>query len=160
MKRALFIAAAIAVSAAFISPPALAGDWGGPCGGCMFGGYAGGATQVAPPTYVYAPPTVTIVPRYVVQPNVIVRRTYLLRPTQVVDEAAAPCVSGCGGYVVDQGQFYGRPAPLQPVDVTTEWQTPGAYYVRHHRHRSYSYPQHYRSRYTGYHRSQHYRRYW
>src|SRR5690242_5482152 len=146
MKRALFIAAAVAISAGFTSSAALAGDWSGSCGGCMFGGYAGGPTQVAPPTYVYAPPTVTIVPQYVVQPNVIVRRTYVLRPTQVVEEAAAPCMSSCGGgYVVDQGQYYGRPAPLQPVDVTTGWQTPGPYYVRHHRYRGYAYPQHYRS---------------
>ena len=159
MKRALFSAAAVAISAGFMGSAARAGDWGGSCGGCMFGGYAGGPTQIAPPTYVYAPPTVTIVPQYVVQPNVIVRRTYLLRPTQVVDEAAAPCMSGCGGYVVDQGQYYGRPAPLQPVDVTTGWQTPGAYYVRRHHHRSYTYPHNYRSRYTGYHRSQYSRRY-
>ena len=158
MKRALIIAAAIALGTAFSGPPAVAGGWDGPCGGCMFDGYARG-TQIAPPSYVYGPPTVTIVPQYVVQPNLIIRRTYVLRPTQVLKEVAAPCMSSCGGeYVVDQGQFYGRPAPYQRADIATELQAPGRYYIPGYRYRGYGYPQRSRFRHAGYRRFQHHQR--
>ena len=159
MQRSLIIATAITIVMAFSSPPAVAGDWSGSCGGCMFDGYAGGTTQIAPPSYVYAPPTVTIVPQYVVQPNIVIRRTYVFRPTRVLEEAAVPCMSRCGGgYVVDQGQFFGRPAPYQPSDVVTDWRAPDRYYLPGLRRRVYGYSQHHRLRY-GYHRSRHYHRF-
>lgn len=69
------------------------------------------------PTYVYARPTVTVVPRYVIQPNYILHRAYVIRPTRVIEEPPqVPCAFECGGYyIVDQGQFGNVALPGYPV---------------------------------------------
>lgn len=78
----------------------------GGCGGCG-GGW--GEVGYAPPIYSYAPPTITVVPHYVVQPNYVVERTVVLRPTEYLHESG--CFLGCGGggYLVNQGQYYDDP---------------------------------------------------
>ena len=98
-------AAILGVSSVALLPlTAAAGEWG--CGRCGTGYYAPGAVYYASPTYTYAQPTVTIVPRVIVQPNFIVERTYVTRPTQYVRDSA-PCWFACeqGFRVVNQGQY-------------------------------------------------------
>jgi hypothetical protein len=111
MRRPLILSAVIGIgSAALFAGTAFAGGWG--CGHC--GVYPQAEITYAPPTYSYAPPTYTIVPHYVVQPNVIVERTYVIPQTQYLREPA-PCLFACGGrYVVNQGQ-YAEPGLVAPA---------------------------------------------
>jgi hypothetical protein len=125
---ALFCALCVATLPA---PASAGGLFGGGCGPCS--GYAPGQVFYAAPTYSYAPPTVTVVPHYIVQPNIIVRRTYVVRPTRYVDEVAPCSPCGGGGFVVNQGQYSDAPAFYPGVAIGF-----GAYGRHHYRHRHYS----------------------
>ena len=138
---AVFCALCIAV----LPGPASAG-----CGGC--GGYAPGQVFYAAPTYSYAPPTVTVVPHYIVQPNVVVQRTYVVRPTEYVHEGVgcSPCGGfgyGAGGYVVNQGQYSEQPAfyPGVSVGFRSYYGAPHYRYGHYHRYAHYSHWRRYRA---------------
>jgi hypothetical protein len=120
-----------AVSNAALACSASAGEWAFGCGACS-GGYGSGQVLYAAPTYSYAPPTVTVVPHYIVQPNYVVERTYVVRPTQYIAEGT-PCFQGCGErYVVNQGQ-YDTPYFSGAIGVGY------GFGHRHHRHGYYNY---------------------
>jgi hypothetical protein len=149
MRRQIILSAVIGIgSAALFAGSAFAGGWG--CGHC--GIYPQAPVTYAPPTYSYAPPTYTIVPHVVVQPNYIVERTRVVRPTYYVREPA-PCLFACGGrYVVNQGQ-YAEPALVAPAALESySGYAPAAVYPRYyHRYAPVMAPRYYqRHVYPGY----------
>ena len=136
MRRQFILSAVIGIgTAALFAGSAFAGGWG--CGRCGY--YPQAQVTYAPPTYSYAPPTYTIVPHYVVQPNIVVERTFVIRPTRYVREPA-PCFAGCGGrYVVNQGQFVAPPLVAPAALISYPRYAPSIYPAYHHRyyHRGY-----------------------
>ena len=102
------------------------------CGRCGSDGHWARGVVCAAPVYFYARPTMTIIPRVIVQPNYVVERTFVVNQTHVVREAS-PCWLGCERHLlVDQGQFeiaaptYSAPEPY-PVQVYYQH-----YYYRPH----------------------------
>jgi|SRR6185312_11895574 hypothetical protein len=117
MKYRSMLAVVIGLGAVSLAGGAArAGDlWAGyGCGGCSNGYASSGQVFYAQPTYAYAPATVTIVPRVIVQPNYFVERTYVVNESHYVSERA-PCWLGCEPHrLVNQGQFPIRRIEAQP----------------------------------------------
>ena len=138
MRTHHLLSAALVIGSIVGTPiAASAGGWN--CGRCEPAYYGSSSVFYAPPTYTYAQPTVTIVPRIIVQPNYVVERTYVARPSEYLRDTRG-CWSGCGdGFrIVNQGQypaFGGGSAYYEPY--WTEHH-PGPYVTRYPAiHRSY-----------------------
>lgn len=160
--RLLFLAALAGTSlAAAFAGTANAGGWGFGCGRCGYGYNQPGQVYYAAPTYSYAPPTVTIIPHYVVQPHYYVRRTYVIEQDHYVNEPA-PCRplfglarlfnpgAGCGGAaVVVPSTRYESGAPayysMRSRHVAPRWRH---YQRRHHRVYVDNTPRRYRHRWS------------
>ncbi len=142
MRTQHLLSAVLAIGSIICAPiGASAGGWN--CGRCEPAYYGSSPPFYAPPTYTYAQPTVTIVPRIIVQPNYVVERTYVVHPTEYLRDTA-PCWFGCGdGFrIVNQGQYPAFEAGSAYYDPYWTDQRPGPYVARYPAmHRSYLEPQ-------------------